>query len=223
VFFRREWRGLENIPRTGAALIVVNHVSVADTMTVARMVWDAGRLPRFLIQDEVFTWPLVGRAFRGCGQIPVERGSVHAREALAPAVASLLAGHVVVIYPEGAVTTDPRGWPMQAHTGVARLALACPDVPIIPVGQWGAQNAWSHRPGRRRHVRPFPRALVQASVGLPVDLGPLRAASADPDHANPDHETLRELTDHIMAAVTGQLERVRGDTRPDEIDGDLAG
>ena len=92
---------------------------------------------------------------------------------------------------------------MQAKTGVARLALACPDVPVIPIGQWGAQQTL----GRRGRFRPFPRHRHEASLGEPVDLSKYRGRE-------PTAELLREVTDEIMAAVTTEVEQLRGLTRP---------
>jgi 1-acyl-sn-glycerol-3-phosphate acyltransferase len=69
----------------------------------------------------------------------VYRGTADANQALAAAVKALQRGEIVLVYPEGTVTRDPQFWPMQAKSGVARLALLAPDVPVIPVGQWGSQ------------------------------------------------------------------------------------
>ena len=57
------------------------------------------------------------------GQIPVARDWTDVTGSLTLARADLAAGNLVVIYPEGSVTRDPDWWPMQARTGVARLAL----------------------------------------------------------------------------------------------------
>ena len=58
--FRREWRHLERIPKTGPAILAVNHVSYADPFIIARLVWDAGRIPRFLGKAPLFEVPVVG-------------------------------------------------------------------------------------------------------------------------------------------------------------------
>jgi 1-acyl-sn-glycerol-3-phosphate acyltransferase len=111
----------------------------------------------------------------------------------------------VCIYPEGTVTRDPAFWPMQARTGVARLALAT-DVPVVPVCNWGPQYTLDVE---HRKVRPFPRHEVWGVAGPPVDLSPYRGRPLTA-------ELLREVTDVIMRAVRDQLAEVRGEDPPPE-------
>ena len=44
-----------------------------------------------------------------------------------------------MVYPEGTITRDPDLWPMTGKSGAARIALET-GCPVIPVGQWGAQE-----------------------------------------------------------------------------------
>ncbi len=60
----------------------------------------------------------------------------------------------MVMHPEGTVTRDPDGWPMIGKSGAARLALLAPEVPVIPIAQWGVQNSIDLY---RKKVRLFPR------------------------------------------------------------------
>jgi hypothetical protein len=91
---------------------------------------------------------------------------------------------------------------MEAKTGIARLVLLSPDTPVVPVGQWGAQQRaslpWWKRFGRRR---------AGASVGEPLDLSRYRGKE-------PTTETLREITDLIMDAVRVQVAELRGEAAP---------
>lgn len=205
VLFRIRWRNLDRIPAPseGGVIIALNHVSHIDTLLMARMVWQSGRVPRFMIKAGVFGKPVLGTIMRGAGQIPVYRGTADAAQSLRDAVAALHAGEAIVIYPEGTMTHDPRQWPMQARTGIARLSLLAPDVPVIPIGQWGAQRT------RPRWRRWFTRPLAQVSVGKPVDLHRFRGAE-------PTAATLREMTDAIMAAVREEVAELRGEPAPRE-------
>jgi 1-acyl-sn-glycerol-3-phosphate acyltransferase len=155
-----------------------------------------------MIKASLFSKPVIGRIFRGAKQIPVYRGTADAAESLRDAVTALHDGEAIVIYPEGTITKDPQQWPMQAKTGIARLVLLAPDIPVIPVGQWGAQQ----RKGRRN---PFVRREANASVGKPVDLSRFRGAQ-------PTAATLREITDTIMAAVREEMAGLRGTPAPEE-------
>jgi 1-acyl-sn-glycerol-3-phosphate acyltransferase len=198
VFFKIRWHNLDRMPAEGGVLVAVNHISQADTATMARLIWQSGRIPRFLIKSSVFGWPLAGRVMTGAGQIPVYRSSGQAADSLRAAKQALEAGQCVIIYPEGTITSDPDYWPMQGKTGVARLALACPDVPLIPIGQWGAHKTL----GRRGRFRPIPRHRHEASLGEPVDLSKYL-------DVEPTTDILRAVTDEIMAAVTAQVEQLR--------------
>jgi 1-acyl-sn-glycerol-3-phosphate acyltransferase len=120
-------------------------------------------------------------------------------------VAALVRGEVVMIYPEGTVTRDPQFWPMQAKTGVARLALLAPDVPVIPVAQWGEQEFLNYY---QRRFRPLPRKHVTISAGEPIDLSEFVGRQ-------PTAEILRTMTDRIMGAVRDELALVRGEQPPD--------
>jgi 1-acyl-sn-glycerol-3-phosphate acyltransferase len=196
--FRMRWHHLDRIPATGPVLLAVNHNSQADTAAVARLVWQSGRIPRFLIKSTVFDWPLMGTVMKGAGQIPVYRNSRDAADSLTDASEALNRGECVIIYPEGTITQDPNYLPMQGKTGVARLALANPKVPVIPIGHWGAQ----HTLGRGGRFRPIPRKRVEAFVGEPIDL------NAFAGH-KPTTETLRKMTDEIMRAVADQVTQAR--------------
>ena len=203
LMFRMRYRHGDRIPPTGPVLLVANHVSVLDPLACARLVFDNGRLPHFLAKQSVFKG-FAGTLLRNAGQIPVARFSADAHEALAAAKADLDAGNVVVIYPEGSVTRDPNWWPMQARTGVARLALTTEAV-VLPVAQWGPQDVHDYH---RKKLRLRFRAPAEYLVGEPVDLTALRAEVRAGRALSAD--LLRETTDVIMVRVRDQLAEIRG-------------
>jgi 1-acyl-sn-glycerol-3-phosphate acyltransferase len=206
LFFKIRWRHLDRVPppSQGGVLIAINHLSHADTTLMARMLWSSGRIPRFMIKAGVFGWPVIGYMMKGAGQIPVYRGTADAARALRGAVDALNRGEAVVIYPEGTTTKDPDNWPMLAKTGIARLVLLCPDVPVVPIGQWGPHKMGGFSPkrlGRRR--------TSLASVGEPLDLSRFRGKE-------PTGAILREITDEIMGAVRDQVAELRGEPAPEQ-------
>lgn len=198
------YHGLERIPRTGPAIVIVNHISHVDPTLVARAVLDAGRVPRFLAKKSIFDVPVVGHGMRKMGQIPVSRGTAEAGDSLAAAVDALRHGRIVVMHPEGTVTRDPQWWPMSARTGAARLALLVPDVPVIPIGQWGVQEAVDLY---HKKVRLLPRKQHDIIVGEPVDLSRFAGAA-------PTAQTLRAMTDTMMGEVRALVAGLRGEAPP---------
>jgi len=205
-FTKRDWRRAELLPRTGGLVIVANHISNFDPLALGQFVAFSGRWPRFLGKMSVFRVPVVGRILRACGQIPVERESGRSRDALVAARAAIEAGRAVVVYPEGTITFDPDLWPMRGKTGAARLALET-RCPVIPVGQWGAQEIMY---GRRRHLpKLLPRKTLRLAVGEPVELDDLRE---EPVTA----ASLTEATERIMAAITDLVAELRGEPAPEQ-------
>jgi 1-acyl-sn-glycerol-3-phosphate acyltransferase len=207
LLFRPRYRHAERIPPTGGVLLVANHVSVLDPIACARLVWDSGRVPHFLAKDSVFTGPL-GPLLRAARQIPVSRGTSAASSSVHAAKAALDAGELVVIYPEGSVTRDPDWWPMQARSGVARLALTT-DAVVLPVAQWGPQRVHDYHTKR---LHPRLRTTTDHQVGEPVDLSAERARvrAGQPLSA----ELLHEVTDRIMVRVRDELAELRGERPP---------
>ena len=202
---RRTWKGGENIPATGGCIVVFNHISHLDPLTAAHFLYDHGRLPRYLAKSGLFKNKALGTFLRAAGQIPVERLSRNAKGAYDAAVAAVRAGECVVVYPEGTLTRDPDLWPMTGKSGAARIALET-GCPVIPVGQWGAQEMLAPYT-KNPHL--FPRHRIVMRVGPPVELDDLRAQERSSAVVN-------EATERIMTAITHQLELVRGETAPAE-------
>jgi 1-acyl-sn-glycerol-3-phosphate acyltransferase len=204
--FRIRWHHLDRMPEKGPVLVVINHVSQIDTLLMARLIWQSGRIPRFMIKSGVFEVAGLGAIMRGSKQIPVERGTQDAARSLQAAVEALERGEAVIIYPEGSTTKDPQQWPMQAKTGLARLIQLAPHVPVLPIGQWGAQRH-KLRNGTRLGRRPL-RPLVQATLGKPMDMSFVADLPAS-------QTTLRKVTDQIMATIRDEVAALRNEPAPE--------
>lgn len=81
--------------------------------------------------------------------------------------------------------------------------------PVIPVAQWGANLAMPPY-AKENKFRLFPRKTLQVQAGPPVDLSRFHGLEPTP-------EVLREVTEVIMAAVTRELEDLRGEKAPAEL------
>jgi 1-acyl-sn-glycerol-3-phosphate acyltransferase len=203
VLTRRDWRGAEHLPASGGFVVTPNHLSHVDPLTFAHFMLDNGRPAYFLGKESVFRVPVVGAIVRGAQQIPVYRNTGRAVDAYRAAVAAVQEGKCVGVYPEATLTRDPGLWPMVGKTGAARIALTT-RCPVVPVAQWGPQELLAPY---SKKVRLFPRRTMHVLAGPPVDLSDLYDR---PQNA----EVLREATARIMAAITAQLEQLRGEKAP---------
>ncbi|MEP9381209.1 lysophospholipid acyltransferase family protein [Nocardioides sp. KR10-350] len=201
---RQQWEGGEKIPETGGAILALNHVSHIDPLTAAHITWDYGRESRYLAKSGLFKNKYFAHFLRSAGQIPVDRGA--GAGSLNEAIEAVKKGELVVVYVEGSITKDPEGWPMKGKTGAARIALET-GCPVIPVGQWGAQEllpAYSTKPNLKG------RKLIRMKVGDPVDLKDLEVQ----EHTN---AVINEATDRIMKAIVALVGEVRGEDPPAEL------
>ena len=207
LFFRIRYRNLDRVPSPehGGVIIAMNHTSQVDTVLMARLVWQSGRVPRFMIKAGVFGWFIVGYMMKGAGQIPVYRGTADAAQSLRDAVSALERGEAIVIYPEGTTTKDPDSWPMQAKTGIARLVLLAPHIPVVPIGQWGAHK----RRGAKVERGWFGRRVLTAQIGEPMDMSKYAGVE-------PTGPALREITDEIMGHIRDLVADIRDETPPPE-------
>ena len=203
---KRDWRGVENLPKSGAAIAVCNHISYVDPLLFTHFLYDNGRAVRYLGKASLFKMPIIGRVLLGAGQIPVERESSVASHSLQHAIAFLKSGHLLGVYPEGTLTRDANYWPMKAKTGIARLAILT-QVPVIPCAQWGAQEIL---PAYSKKLKLFPRTKVVVVAGAPLEFSKWYDRAEDPI-------ALEEATAYVMSAITKLLEEIRGKTAPVEI------
>src|SRR4051794_35280351 len=101
--------GLENVPRTGPAIIASNHLSFLDSIIIQAL---TPRDVAFFAKAEYFTTPgLRGKAmktfFESVGSIPVQRGEQAASVAALESLVDILeTGGGIGIYPEGTRSRD---------------------------------------------------------------------------------------------------------------------
>lgn len=204
----KNWTGYENIPAEGGFIAAGNHASNLDAVTFAHYLYNSGRPGRILAKHSLWKVPVLRWFLEKTQMIPVKRGSSDARGSITIAKERLAQGYCVAIFPEGTHTRDPEGWPMAAHTGVARIALES-QVPVIPIAQWGAAKIW---PRGTKLPKPIPRLTTHVRAGTPVDLTDLYELPMD-------SAVLREATDRIMWAITKMVAEMRGETPPKEFFG----
>jgi putative phosphoserine phosphatase/1-acylglycerol-3-phosphate O-acyltransferase len=190
-YARFDISGVENLPKTGPAIVVGNHRSYFDPMAMAVALAKGGRPVRFLGKKEVFDAPIVGQLAKAMGGIRVERGT-GSDEPLAAAAAALVAGEVVALMPQGTIPRGPAFFDpvLKGRWGAARLAEMT-GAPVIPIGLWGTEKVWP-RSERLPNVLALGHPpTITVSVGPPVK--GLTGKDADAD------------TKKIMSAISKQL------------------
>jgi 1-acyl-sn-glycerol-3-phosphate acyltransferase len=200
---KHEWIDGEKIPASGGCVVAMNHISHIDPITLAWLLYEHGRLVRYLAKDALFETPVIKYIVRDARQIPVSRLTVDAANAFEAACAAVRDGACVGVYPEGTITKDPDGWPMRGKTGAARIALET-GCPVIPIGQWGAQDIL---PAYSVRFHAIPRHTAHYKVGDPVDLSDLIGKPITND-------VLHEATERIMIAITDLVAELRQETPP---------
>lgn len=127
--------GGEHLPRTGAAVVAINHVGFLDFTFVGYAARERGRYVRFMSKKSVFDLPVAGWLMRRMRHVSVDRGS--GASAYLDARRKLAAGEVVGVFPEATIS---RSWRLKPfRPGAAGLAIAC-GVPVVPCIVWGSQR-----------------------------------------------------------------------------------
>lgn len=183
--------GLENIPKTGPAIIAANHLAVIDDALIPLV---SPRMVHFMGKAEYFTGKgLKGRFkkffFTSSGVFPVDRsGGSKALGGLESARKILEDGHLFGIHIEG--TRSPDGRLYKGHTGAARLAYetGAPIIPVALIGTNIAQPIGTTLPHKHH---------TEVHFGAPIQVEKI-------PYEQLTHEEIRSLTDRVTAAI-GQM------------------
>jgi len=146
--------GQENIPESGPAILMINHIAFIDPIVVLH-VTKRDIIP--MAKIEVYDYPVVGIFPHLWGVIPVRREEVD-RRAIQQSLEVLRAGELVLVAPEG--TRGPKL--KQGKEGIAYLASRS-EAPIIPVAVDGTigfpalrfTGAWREPGAYVQFGRPF--------------------------------------------------------------------
>ena len=165
VTFRIRVEGAENIPQTGGALLVCNHISYADAVMMG---YPTSRIVRFLLWKPIYDVPVCNYVFRKLRAIPIDAASPKTTvRALQAARAELAKGELVAIFPEGAISRDGELGPFER--GFEKI-LHGSSVPVIPMNVGGLYG----HPLSCRGGAPFKswqklwRPKVTVRIGTPV-------------------------------------------------------
>lgn len=142
LLYRIRVEGLENVPATGAALLVSNHVSFIDAFLIGLA---NRRLVRFLMFRAYYDLPVVGWFFKAMKCIPISDrdGAKALIKSFQDAQQELKNGALVCIFAEGEISRH--GQMLRFKKGFERIVGGL-DVPVIPVHLdqvWGSVFSFS--------------------------------------------------------------------------------
>lgn len=154
--------GVENLPKTGGAVVAINHTSYFDFTFAGLPAYQQkrGRKVRFMAKKEVFDHKISGPVMRSLGHIPVDRTS--GADSFGAACRRLKDGELVGVYPEATIS---RSFELKEFkSGAARMAIDA-GVPIVPHIVWGAQRIWT-----KDHPKKMwrPKVPISVAVGEPI-------------------------------------------------------
>lgn len=152
-----EVSGMENFPKHGPALVVINHLGDADVVLLAAVIpTTIDGMGKIELNDHWFVGPI----FRAYGVIWVHRGKAD-RRAVRAALDGLSQGRMIAIAPEGRQTLQDG---LEEGTqGAAFLAMKS-GAPIVPVAMTGTENDNIY------NGKFWKRAKVTIAVGKPFYL-----------------------------------------------------
>ncbi len=164
--YRIRIEGRENIPETGGALFVSNHMSFVDALL---LIASTDRPIRFLMFKGIYDLPYVKPFAKMIRAIPIS-SELRPREmlhSLREATKAIKGGEVVCIFAEGQITRIGQLLPFRR--GMERIMKGV-DAPIVPInldGVWGSIFSFE----RGRFVWKLPRSIpypVTVSFGKPM-------------------------------------------------------
>lgn len=195
---KAEFSGLENVPH-GPKIVVGNHPNATDSFHLPFLFKEKVAA---LVENDAMQTPIIGRWLQLADMIPVMAG--RGKEALQVAHERLLRGNVVLIYPEGKLTsTHSVG---RSGTGVARLALAA-NVPILPFGVYVPEQYVrvfrGHGKGGRPTVGTWQmKGKTYFRIGKPLAVAQERAGEES-------YALYRRFTDEIMQTVASLADQAK--------------
>ncbi len=165
LLYRVRALGAANIPPTGGAVLVANHLSYVDVVVLQQA---CPRPLRFLAFRSPGTGGLLEWIYRMAGAIPVSAGP--SSRWLRDAVRALAQGEIICLFPEGGISRT--GQLMEIRRGFELIARRA-SVPVIPAaidGLWGSVFSFAGN----KYLWKSPRLLptpVCVKFGRPIPPG----------------------------------------------------
>ena len=163
-FYRINVKGLNSIPSTGGVLMLGNHISFLDW---AILQIASPRPIRFVMERSIYEKWYLKWFLKRLNMIAISRGG--AKAAIKDVQASLKAGDVIAIFPEGYLSRN--GQLGAFHSGFERM-IEETDAVILPFylqGLWGSSSSHAAEGLKQRHGRN--NKAIQIHFGKPLKGG----------------------------------------------------
>ncbi|MEZ5691878.1 MAG: 1-acyl-sn-glycerol-3-phosphate acyltransferase [Rickettsiales bacterium] len=180
--YRPSYRGLDNIPNCGGAILISNHVSYVDGPLIDIGVYEnCGRHVRYVIDEDIYNLPLINHLMRRAKAIPIAPNRKSVEAAFDAISEGLKAGDLICIFPEGYLTFT--GGLGRFRHGI-EFIIRRDSVPIIPIsisGLWGSVFSRKFRGSWKRFIPRRFTQPVEVKCGAPIspdkaDVNSLQAA-----------------------------------------------
>jgi 1-acyl-sn-glycerol-3-phosphate acyltransferase len=178
--------GMENVPKGGAYMITMNHVSLYDPPFLLSF-WPVA--PEAVGAIDIWRKPGQNILALAYGAIPLHRGE-YDRQVLDMMIAVLKSGYPLLLAPEG--RRSHTGGMQRALPGVAYIVEKT-GVAVIPVGVVGTTDDFI------RQALRLQRPKVEIRIGKPLILPPVSGAGTA------RRESLQANVDGIMLAIASLL------------------
>ncbi len=187
-------------PRSGASLVVGNHMSFLDVLVLSRAA------PMVMVaKREIGDWPLVGRVARRTGTLLIDRGRWSELPAMVEAIGGeLRRGLRVQVFPEG---TTRCGWAMDPFRRAAFQAAIDAAVVVSPVtlqyADAGGVRSAAAFVGQETLLDCLRRVIASRGLVVTVHWLPPVPAIAGTGRAAVDRRTVARLAESAVARDLG--------------------
>jgi 1-acyl-sn-glycerol-3-phosphate acyltransferase len=191
IFYQLDITGIENVPKQGPFIVMMNHIYYIDPVLVATL---APRNIVIMSKIENYQNPLLALVMHLYGTFPVHRGELD-MTAIRTSLQLLEEGHGLLMAPEG--TRSRQGTLLEGRDGMAWLAVRS-QAPIAPVALSGQQYLG-------HNLRRLRRTPLRVAFGESFYLG------SAPDPQRPSaapkfpREQLHKMTQEAMYALAKLL------------------
>ena len=181
---RMDIDGMDHVDPSRVYMVAPLHEGLIDPLCIARLPLRT----RYIVRDELFEWPYLGRFLHKSGQIEVTTDSadIDLGSVLRDARAATVLGESIVAFPQGSVLGIEVAFRKGPFVLADRLAL-----PLLPVVITGTHRVWEHpfRPTLRYHQP------ISMEVLAPIPVG---SARSDMDSVESEMKSIA-LSSHMAA------------------------